>query len=297
MTAPAIPFATGPVAEASEQLAERLRAIVVAVRTRAGGGSGTTWSADGLVVTNHHVAPGERAEVVLADGRSFAGEVVSRDAGRDLAAIRIAAHGLPAAKSADSDAVRVGQLVFAAGHPWGERGVVTAGIMLAKGPATIENSTPLDEAIHADVRLAPGNSGGPLADAAGNVIGINSMIAGGIAVAVPSNAVERFLAGDLPGRAFLGIEGRPIPLPPALAASFAASDGTGLLVTDVAAASPAERAGLLPGDILLRVDGAGGGLRRTTRRLERLRPGAPAHLELLRGQRVFEIDATPVSRD
>ncbi|MCK9520542.1 MAG: trypsin-like peptidase domain-containing protein [Dehalococcoidia bacterium] len=297
MTAPTLPFTTGVFAEASEELAAHLRSVVVAVRTGAGGGSGTLWSADGLVVTNHHVVPGETAEVVLGDGRAFAGRVVSHDPGRDLAAIRIPVSGVPSAKPADSDGVRVGQLVFAAGHPWGERGVVTAGIVLAKGPATVENQTPLDDAIQADVRLAPGNSGGPLADAEGRVIGINSMIAGGIAVAVPSNAVERLLAGEVPGRAFLGIEGRPIPLPPAVAASFEAVDGAGLLVTEVAAASPAERAGLLPGDILLRVDGAHGGLRRATRKLERLRPGAPTRLEFLRGWSFRETEATPVARD
>lgn len=290
-----IPFATKPIAEAAEELAAYLRSITVAIRTRTGGGSGTTWSADGLIVTNYHVAPGESAEVLLPDGRVFAGRVVSRDPGRDLAAIRINASGLVAAKPADSDAVRPGQLLFAAGNPWGERGVVTAGIALAKGPATVENNTPLDEAIQADVRLAPGNSGGPLADASGRVVGINSMIAGGIAVAVPSNTVERFLAGEVPGRAFLGIEGRGIPLPPALAASFEAGDGAGLLVTDVAPASPAARAGLLPGDIILRVDG-GGGFRRSTRRLERLRPGAPARIEFLRGWTVREAEATPIER-
>ncbi|MGE5596567.1 MAG: S1C family serine protease, partial [Hyphomicrobiales bacterium] len=222
---------TPVLAQAGEELAHRLRSFLVAVRSPSGGGSGTVWSADGLIVTNHHVVPGDRAEVQLPDDRVLPARVIARDPLRDLAGLRVDAVALSAAKPADSDAVRVGQLVFAIGNPWGQRGTLTAGIVMSKGPAALENEVPLDEAIHADVRLARGNSGGALADAEGNVIGINSMIAGGVAIAVPSNEVQRFLAGDIAGRGFLGIEGRVVPLPPKVAAAYR-GDG-GLLVTDV----------------------------------------------------------------
>src|SRR5579884_3429054 len=127
------------------------------------------------------------------------------------------------------------------------------------GGAAVEGQVPLPEAIRADVRLAPGNSGGPLADAEGRVIGINAMIAGGMAVAVPSNTASRFAAGDAPGQGFLGIAAVPVPLPPAIAASYGAPDGFGLLLTDIAGDSPAARAGLLPGDLLFGLDDARGG--------------------------------------
>ena len=282
-------------ATAAAEVAERLRRSVVTVRSRAGGGAGTIWDADGLIVTNSHVVPGDRAEVLTWDERGLAAEVVARDHERDLAALRARAEGLPAVVAGDSDAVRVGQLVLAVGNPWGQRGSVTAGIILSVGGATIENRVPLPEAIRADVRLGPGNSGGPLVDAEGHVIGINAMVAGGMAVAVPSNTAARFVSGEAPGQGFLGIVAVTVPLPPALAASFGATDGAGLLLTDVVDGSPAAHAGLLPGDLLLSLDGARGGAA-VAGRLRRLRPGTPLRLALLRGGRAHEAEAVPQAR-
>ncbi|MCC7365507.1 MAG: trypsin-like peptidase domain-containing protein [Dehalococcoidia bacterium] len=286
----------GALAEEGAALATHLRSVAALVRSRAGGGSGTVWSSDGLIVTNSHVVPGDRAEVVLAGERVLPARVVSRDAGADLAALRIEATGLPAAKPADSDAVRPGQLVFAIGNPWGARDILTAGVVVGRGPGGLENAVPLDDAIRADVQLAPGNSGGPLVDAAGRVVGVNAMIAGGMAVAVPSNTVERFLAGGLAGDAELGISGRAVPLPPPVAASFGAADGAGLMVTDVQPGGAAAHAGLLPGDVIVRVDRVPGGATQVARRLGRLRAGRPVHLEFLRGWATREADAEPTIR-
>jgi serine protease Do len=273
-----------------------LRGVLVAVRSPQGGGSGTVWREDGLIVTNSHVVPGQRAEVQLADAGVRDARVVAREPEHDLAALRIEATGLAAAEPGDSANLRPGQLVFAAGNPWGQRGYVGAGIIVSKGHATIENGVPLEEAVRADVRLAPGNSGGPLADAAGRVIGINAMIAGGMAIAVPAHIVTRFLAGELPGRGFLGIRGRAIPLPPAVAASFGAEDGAGVMVTDIIEASPAERAGLLPGDVIVRMDGRRAGARGLAVGLERLKAGRPVKLELMRGGGIVEVEAAPASQ-
>lgn len=286
---------TDPIAVAGEDLAAHLRSVLVAIRSGAGGGSGTIWSGDGLIVTNHHVVPGDRAEVVFADDRVALGRVVARDPYRDLAALRVDMHDLPSAKAGDSDGVRVGQLVFAIGNPWGQRGALTAGVVLSKGPTTAEHRVPLEEAIRADLRLAPGNSGGPMADAEGRVIGINSMIAGGVAVAVPSRAVEAMLGGDVPGRAFFGIAGRAVPLPPPLAASFGAADAAGLLVTDVDDDGPAATAGLIPGDVLLRA-GEAAGYGALARHLQRAQPGRRVALEFLRGFDVRRTDVEPTER-
>lgn len=288
-------FQSDALAREGEQLASALRAVLVGVRSASGGGSGTIWGGDGLVVTNSHVVPGESAEVTLPGGRTLAARVAARDRAHDLAALRVDAHGLQAAPAGDSEAVRVGQLVFAVGNPWGLRGNLTAGVITGKGPASPENGVPLEAAIRADLRLSPGNSGGPLADAEGRVIGINAMIAGGMAIAVPSNAVRRFLAGDLPGEGFVGIRGRAVPLPPAVAASFAVGDG-GILVTDVEPRSPADEAGLLPGDVILRLDHVHGGAAAVARALRRLRPGARLHFELLRGFAIREADVQPAAR-
>lgn len=184
--------------------AERLAASTVQVRAesgrgRDGAGSGVIWRADGLVVTNAHVVgDARRLTVELTDGRRFRGDVVRLDPRGDLAAIRVAgaADGAPlvAAGTASVESLRVGQLVFALGHPWGVRNTMTTGIVHAL-PAARTNATARGARrwLQADVRLAPGNSGGPLADAWGRVVGVNSMIVRGLAFAVPSDAIERFL--------------------------------------------------------------------------------------------------------
>ena len=287
------PSAGAILAAASAEVAERVRRGMVGVRSRSGGGSGTIWSEDGLIVTNSHVVRGDEAEVILWDDRALHARVIARDAERDLAALKVEVGGLPALDVADSDQARTGQLVLAVGNPWGQRGAVTAGIIVGTG-AAVENGVPLPEAIRADVRLAPGNSGGPLADARGRVVGINSMIAGGMAVAVPSNTAARFIAGDVPGQGFLGISAVPAPLQPAIAASLGAP--AGLLLTEITDDSPAARAGLLPGDMLLGIDGSFAGPRALASGLWRMRPGRPVQLSLLRGGQRRDVEAVPVAR-
>ncbi|MEP7216840.1 MAG: trypsin-like peptidase domain-containing protein, partial [Anaerolineaceae bacterium] len=144
---------------ATGDLALRMSRGLVAVRSRHGGGSGTIWTANGLIVTNNHVVAGDTTEVVTWDDRTFAAKVVARDSSQDLAALQIAATGLEPLESGDSGALKVGHVVFAIGNPWGVRGSVTAGIVLSTAAATVENQVPLHHAIRADLRLAPGNSG------------------------------------------------------------------------------------------------------------------------------------------
>jgi serine protease Do len=286
----------GALAGASSAVVERLQRGMVAVRSPRGGGSGTIWSTDGLIVTNNHVLGDDRAEVVTWDDRAYPATLVARDPEHDLATLRVNASGLPALEVADSSAVRVGQIALAVGNPWGQRGAVTAGIIFSTGGVAAENGTPLPEAIRADVRLAPGNSGGPLADAEGRVIGINSMIAGGMAVAVPSNTAARFVAGEMPGQGFIGIFAQPVPLPPAIAAAAGLPEAAGLLLTGIEPGSPADRAGLIPGDVLVGFDDTPGGLQSMAGRLRRMRPGAKMRMNLLRGSGRTSIDVIPVAR-
>jgi len=235
-------------------LAERVRAGVVRISNGRGSGSGTIWDQDGLIVTNYHVVPGEGARVTLADGRQLAGRAVANLPERDLAVIRVEATGLPALPVGDSGALRVGELVLAVGHPLGVPGAVTLGIFSGVGPIEGHGGRHFQEALLADIELRPGNSGGPLVNARGEVIGINAMVLGPrTALAVPSATVVRLLGGH--ARRVLGVRLAPVQLPAASIARYGLRQETALMLIDVTAGSPAERAGLLPGDIILALDG------------------------------------------
>jgi serine protease Do len=226
------------------EIAEQLRRSTVVVHAGdRGNGSGVIWSTDGVIITNAHVARASQMRIQLWDGREFDASLVSRDTRRDLAALRVSAANLPAATAADSSQIRPGELAIAIGNPLGFVGALTTGVIHAVGPLRRWGSEPW---VQADVRLAPGNSGGPLADARGRVIGINTMVAGRLALAVPSNAVSNFLASD-PIDAWLGVSVAPVrvPRPGSRAKTF------GLVLLEVEPESPAANASLLPGDILL----------------------------------------------
>jgi serine protease Do len=168
------------------ELAGRVAPSVVEVQAGHGVGAGTIWRSDGLIVTNDHVVPFGRAEIRLADGRTAIGQVVARDPGNDLAVIGVNLSGLLAVDPR-RDPVRPGELVMAIGHPFGVRHAVALGIV-STAAGTVEGfERPL---IRADVPIGPGNSGGPLVDALGRVVGINAMVGGGMALAVPAALAE-----------------------------------------------------------------------------------------------------------
>lgn len=226
------------------EIAERLRRSTVVVHSGGrGSGSGVIWSSDGLLVTNAHVVRGPRPAVQLWDGREFEASVESRDSWRDLAQLRIDAASLPAASAADSSELRPGELAIAIGNPMGFVGALATGVIHGVGP--LRGLGP-HSWVQAEVRLAPGNSGGPLADARGRVVGINTMVAGRLALAIPTNAVRDFLSAA-PSDGRLGVTVHPAFIP------GAASRGKtfGLVILEIEPESPAGRASLLPGDILL----------------------------------------------
>jgi serine protease Do len=171
------------------QIADRLRQVTVEIYSTGGGAAGILWAPD-LVVTNAHVARGPRLLVGLPDERRVEARLVTADRRADLALLHLPPCGLTPAVLADFASVRVGDLVVALGHPLGLRRTLTAGIVHALVPARPGGR----RWIQADVRLAPGNSGGPLADTSAHVIGINTMIAGGLALAIPIDDVRRFVA-------------------------------------------------------------------------------------------------------
>jgi serine protease Do len=224
------------------EVAERLRRSTVLIQAGGrGSGSGVIWSGDGLIVTNAHVASGSNARVQLWDGREFEGAIASRDPQLDLAALSISANDLPAVEYADSSKLRPGELAIAIGNPFGFVGALTTGVIHAVGPLRGFGARTW---VQANVRLAPGNSGGPLADASGRVIGVNTMVAGRLALAIPSNAVHQFLFAG-PRSAWLGVTLHPVRVPRGNAHAF------GLVILEVEPGSPAANASLMSGDILL----------------------------------------------
>ena len=230
-------------------MAERARPSVVEVRTRRGAGTGIVWAADGLIITNSHVVAEETARVTLADGRVVTGAVERRAATADLAALRVPLTGLTAMEVGDSASLRVGELVVAVGNPFGLPRVVTLGIVSAEMTDIRERLT-WEAAIHSGLQLRPGNSGGPLLDAAGRVVGVNTMVTGERrALSIPSHTVVAFLNGSLaPPRLGVTIQVAALRAPARVGAALLAA---GLLITAVDDGGPADAAGLLPGDILV----------------------------------------------
>jgi serine protease Do len=198
------------IADALAEVSQRVqRSLVVVHNGRQGAGAGVVWRRGSYIVTNHHVVANHRGpfnsrvaatsfSVTLPDGRELPARVIAREPELDLALLQIEAQSLTPALVADSRGLQVGQMVLAVGHPWGQVGVVTAGIVSGLGNAETGRPPRTVPIIRSDVILAPGNSGGPLVNAVGGVVGINTMIVGGdLGVAIPSHVVEAFVERSL----------------------------------------------------------------------------------------------------
>ena len=221
-----------------------------------GTGSGVIISADGYIVTNHHVVDGaEEVTVTLADQRELKAQVVGRDAKTDLAVLKVEAkEPLPVASLGDSEALRVGDWVIAIGNPFGLTHTVTAGIVSAKD--RVIGAGPYDDFIQTDASINPGNSGGPLFNTRGEVVGINTAIVPqgqGIGFAIAVNTAKPLIPqlvskGEVT-RGYLGVNIQSIT--PELAKALTLADGKGALVADVMPGTPAEKAGLKRGDVIV----------------------------------------------
>ena len=283
------------------QLIERARPSVVQVRSGGrGNGTGVIWRSNGAILTNDHVVAhaNGRIQVQLTDGRTLDASVGARNADLDLALLELPAVDLPATVVGDSARLRVGELVFALGHPWGQPWVVTAGIVSGLGEVPVRSSERgmgsgerMAQYVRSDVRLAPGNSGGPLLNARGEVVGINAMIFGGdLAVAIPSHVASEWTVEPSRGRTYLGASVQPAPFPKAIRRGAWANRGSALLVTAIAPGGPAGRGGLRMGDILLDAAGA------PTESIDALRNALAQHaarvvrLYLLRDGAIVPID-------
>ncbi len=227
---------------------------------RAGGGSGFIIARDGFILTNSHVVRGARElEVTLHDGRVYPARLIGTDPETDLGVIRIDAPDLQQARLANSSSIRVGQIAVAVGSPYGFQQTVTAGIVSALGRSMrSESGRLMDGIIQTDAALNPGNSGGPLLNSAGEVIGVNTAVilpAQGICFAIASNTAH-FVAGWLIKegrlrRSSIGLAGQNVPLHPRVARFHKLPNDRGVLVMEIKAGGPAAIAGLRKGDTIV----------------------------------------------
>jgi len=264
-------------------------------------GSGVIVSSDGYIITNNHVIEqAEEIKVTLYDKKSFKGKIVGADPKTDIAVIKINAGNLPTAAWADSDKLQVGEFVLAIGNPFGLSHTVTMGIISAMGRASV-GITDYEDFIQTDAAINPGNSGGPLVNIKGEIIGINTAIFSktggyqGIGFSVPSNLVrsvmEDLIKYGKKTRGWLGVSIQR--LTPELAEKFGIKDSDGALVGDVVKGSPAEKAGIIRGDIVLEYNGKkvkdADSLRNT---VAQSKTGSQVNLKILRKGKEYNQTAT-----
>ncbi|UCF97310.1 MAG: trypsin-like peptidase domain-containing protein [Spirochaetaceae bacterium] len=268
-----------------------------------GAGSGVIITPDGFVLTNNHVVEGsDGLEVSLTDGRTFSAQLIGSDAATDLAVIRISDGGLPASELGDSDLLKVGQLVIAIGNPLGFQSTVSAGVVSALGRSLRSQSGRLiDGVIQMDVALNPGNSGGPLVDSRGRVVGINTAMiymAQGISFAIPINTarwvVTELVMHGRVRRAYLGVGAQARPVNRRIQHTLELGSATVVEIITVEKNGPAEQAGLQAGDCIFALnENQVGTVDDLHRLLSKWPPGTPLEIKLLRRGRVEVFRITP----
>ena len=272
-------------------------------RERQGGGSGFVFTPDGLILTNSHVVhEAVRIAVTFSDGRHMPATLIGEDPASDLAVIRVDEPGLAAAELGDSQKLRVGQIAIAIGAPYGFQSTVTAGVVSALGRSLRSYSGRLiDDVIQTDASLNPGNSGGPLVDSAGRVIGVNTatiLPAQGICFAIGINTAKfvasRLLRDGRIRRSYVGISGQTVPVHRRVVRFYDLAKETGAMVLSVEENSPGKRAGLRQGDIIVALDGqAVAGVDDLHRLLTEVRVGMSCSVTVLRWTEKLELKVVP----
>ena len=298
-SAPAAAVQPGSSEQTIIQVARQASPAVVLVEREGGSGSGVVVRRDGIIISNAHVVGDARqVTITLADGRRFPGQVLGRDPTVDVSVIRVGVQDAPVAPIGDSDRLVVGQTAIAIGNPLGFERTVTTGVVSALN-RSIPGAT-LESLIQTDAAISPGNSGGPLLDSQGRVVGINTAVirvsgAEGLGFAIPinlaRNVAEQVLTTGRIRRAVLGIQ--PVDVTAQFAEQFGFPVRAGVLVYGIDQTSNAYQAGLRPGDVIVRMNGTaitqGGDLRRVVRQVG---PGGAVRVEVVRrggGRATFDV--------
>jgi S1-C subfamily serine protease len=294
------------VVAAVEAVAPAVAHLQVAFDRRAGSGSAFAFTPDGLLLTNSHVVHGARRIVAtFADGSSQDADLVGEDPDTDIAVIRLGGVALPAARLGASRGLRVGQLAIAIGNPYGFQHTVTTGVVSALGRSLRAQSGRLiDDVLQTDAALNPGNSGGPLVDSRGAVIGVNTAIipgAQGICFATAIDTVKavvvQLLRDGRVRRGYLGLAGATVPLARRLARHFALDNERAVRIESVEKSGPAAKAGAEAGDLIVRFAGqAVNGIDDLHRLLTGERIGGESVLTLLRGARRLDLSVVAAER-
>lgn len=273
---------------------------------RGGSGSGFIFTPDGFILTNSHVVHGgEKITVWTPDSGDFKAQLVGEDPDTDLALLRIDAPTLHSVKLGDSRRIRVGQLVVAIGNPYGFQYTVTAGVVSALGRSLRSQSGRLiEDVIQTDAALNPGNSGGPLVNSLGEVVGVNTatiLPAQGLCFAISINTAQfiasKLIRHGLVRRSYIGVQAQTAPLNRTIARHYDLKTLTGALVLAAESGSPAQRAGLQEGDVIAQLDGeVVEGVDVLHRLLGEDRIGISTHLTVLRGSRKLEFTVIPEMR-
>jgi S1-C subfamily serine protease len=272
-------------------------------RESRGGGSGFIFTPDGLILTNSHVVHGaSRIEVTISDGRRMPATAIGDDPASDLAVIRVDEPGLTAAVLGDSQRLRAGQVVVAIGNPYGFQSTVTAGVVSALGRSLRSYSGRLiDDVIQTDASLNPGNSGGPLVDSAGRVVGVNTatiLPAQGLCFAIGINTAKfvasRLLRDGRIRRSYIGVSAQTVPVHRRIVRFFDLPKDTGVVVLSVESGSPARVAGLRDGDVIVALEGnAIAGVDDLHRVLTDVRVGVSCSLTVLRHTEKLTLNVVP----
>jgi S1-C subfamily serine protease len=291
------------VVRATEAVAPAVAHLEVDLKGRRGSGSAFCFTPDGLLLTNSHVVHGARTiRASFADGLSRDADLIGEDPDTDIAVVRIGAAGLVPVKLGSSRAVRVGQLAIAIGNPYGFQHTVTAGVVSALGRSLRSQTGRLiDDVLQTDAALNPGNSGGPLVNSRGEAIGVNTAIipgAQGICFATAIDTVKwvvmQLLKDGRVRRGYLGIAGANVPLARRVARHFDLANTHAVRVESVERDEPAHRAGLRPGDRIVRFDGiAVNGIDDLHRALTGERIGASAAIAFIRAPELVELEIRP----
>src|SRR6266851_4109564 len=276
-----------------------VRIQVESARGRGGSGSGFVFTPDGFLITNSHVVHGaEHIKVITPDSGECVAQLIGEDPDTDLAVLRIDALGLSAVRLGDSRRIRVGQLVVAIGNPYGFQYTVTAGVVSALGRSLRSQSGRLiDDVIQTDAALNPGNSGGPLVNANGEVVGVNTatiLPAQGLCFAISVNTAK-FIAGKLirdgvVRRGYIGVQAQTAAVNRTIAKFHGLENKTGALALTIEPKSPAERAGLREGDVIVRFGGEEIlGVDGLHKLLNEERTGSATPVVVLRGKNKLEL--------